>query len=85
MTEPSGDREEHATDGPAVEVDRDVCMGSAECARIAPQAFDLDDAEGLVVLLDGARTTERPRLEQAARECPTAAIRLLTKSPPGRD
>ena len=78
MTESSADRGVHAMDEPVVEVDRDACMGSGECNRIAPQAFDLDDDEALVVVLDGARTTERTRLEQAARECPTAAIRLLT-------
>jgi ferredoxin len=63
-------------------VDLDRCVGSGDCARIAPSAFAVSD-EGFAVVLQGARTVERGRLEAAVRECPTAAI-SLTQPTDGR-
>ena len=56
-----------------VTVDTDLCVGSGDCARVAPTAFEVND-EGFSEVLDGARTTDRSRLEQAVRDCPTGAI-----------
>ena len=59
-----------------VRVDPDLCVGSGDCARVAPTAFEVDD-EGLAVVLEGARTTDRSKLQDAVRECPTGAITLV--------
>ena len=56
-----------------VTVDTDLCVGSGDCARVAPTAFEVND-EGFSVVLEGARTTDRGRLEDAVRDCPTGAI-----------
>lgn len=63
----------------SVEVDEDVCVGSGDCARIAPGAFDVGGADGVAIVLDGAHETDHSRLEQAARECPTGAIHVVTQ------
>jgi ferredoxin len=55
-------------------VDRDVCMGSGNCAFWAPGVFDLDDDGIAVVVGDPAGREEEVR--KAAAFCPTAAIRL---------
>jgi len=59
-----------------VSVDPDVCVGSGDCARVAPAAFEVSD-EGLSVVQEGARTTDRSLLENAVRDCPTGAITLI--------
>ncbi|MEE1755246.1 ferredoxin [Streptomyces sp. SP18CS02] len=58
-----------------VRVDRDRCIGAGMCALTAPQVFDQDDDEGLVVLLD----TRPPREQHAAVRivtgvCPASAV-----------
>jgi len=55
-----------------VEVDRDVCIGSGDCARIAPTAFVLAD-DGFAHVLDPS-TVDEETLRQAQRSCPSGAI-----------
>ncbi len=55
-----------------VEIDREKCMGSGNCAYWAPAVFDLDDDGFAIVVGDPAADEERVRL--AAQSCPTAAI-----------
>ena len=58
-----------------IAVDRDLCIGSAICVDLAPEVFQLDDtATATVVNPHGASDEE---LLQAARDCPTEAIRLF--------
>lgn len=57
-----------------VRVDQELCIGSAECGRIAPDAFALDEALGVSVALPGATATPVERLIEAGRNCPTNAI-----------
>ncbi len=55
-----------------VEVDRDLCIGSAVCVASAPQVFELDDeGKARVIDPDGAPTDE---IVEAARNCPVTAI-----------
>lgn len=61
----------------AVTVDPELCIGSGDCARALPAAFQVDDARGVAVPLAGAATTEIGALLQAARGCPTQAIRIV--------
>ena len=57
-----------------IEVDRQSCTGMAECIRIAPNVFQLDE-ENMAVVVDASAAT-REQLLEAARECPTQAIKL---------
>jgi ferredoxin len=60
--------------GPRVTVDLDRCVGSGDCAMALPQAFALDDADGLARVLDGAASVDPALLRRAAANCPSAAI-----------
>ncbi len=53
-------------------VHRDVCVGSALCVQIAPEAFELDD-EGKSHVVD-ATAADLDTLKEAARNCPVQAI-----------
>jgi ferredoxin len=65
-----------------VAVDRSRCVGAGQCVRVAPDVFDQDEAEGLVLLV-----AEHPEPEiveyvrKAALLCPAQAIRLEEQSP----
>jgi ferredoxin len=56
----------------AIEINRDVCMGSGNCSFWAPGVFDLDD-DGVAVVTDPAGETE-DKIILAAQGCPTQAI-----------
>lgn len=63
-----------------VRVDRDRCLGAGMCALTAPQVFDQDEDEGLVLLLNA-----RPPQDQhaavriAAGVCPAAVITVTQR------
>jgi ferredoxin len=57
-----------------VTVDRELCIGAANCVAIAPAVFQLD-AENIAVINDEDGATEE-LLWQAAEACPTNAITL---------
>ncbi len=63
-------------------VDRDRCVGAGMCALTAPEVFDQDDEEGLVVLkhpvpAPGSLAAAR----MAAGLCPAGAIILHSPEP----
>lgn len=70
--------------GPAaarLSVDRDACRGAGQCAYNAPDLFDQDEEEGLVVLLDAEPAPGRlPSARRAADACPN---RVIVLSEPG--
>jgi ferredoxin len=57
-----------------VSVDRDLCIGSGNCANLAPRAFALDEQQISVVIDPEAATEEQ--LRAAERSCPVGAILL---------
>lgn len=58
-----------------VRVDREACCGSGQCAMIAPEVFDQDEDDGLVLLLDAAPPEPaHPAVREAAAVCPASAI-----------
>ena len=59
---------------PRVRVDPERCIGTGDCARLAPQAFRLDESRGVSVPLPGAETADADVLAEAAFNCPTRAI-----------
>ena len=58
-------------------VDRKTCTGAGNCVRLAPDWFEQDDAEGLVVLLgDSPPDSLKPLMRDVVDACPTGAIRV---------
>ena len=59
-----------------VSVDPELCIGSADCVRLLPDAFRIDGSRGVAVPLAGAAIADRVLLLRARRNCPTHAIEL---------
>ena len=57
-----------------IEVRRDVCVGYASCMVIAPDVFDVDDDNLVVVINDDPDSSLHSDVQQAARSCPKSAI-----------
>lgn len=57
-------------------VDLELCQGHAQCEDAAPEIFEVgDDALSHLRMQDPPEQL-RPRIEEAARRCPTDAIRI---------
>jgi ferredoxin len=65
----------------AVSVDRDLCIGTGDCANLAPLAFRVSDRDFISEVLPGALTTDPALLREAAAACPVEAILLSIRSP----
>lgn len=61
------------------EVDHSICAGYAECARMAPAAFALNENNQSEPLARSAEVSDELLLA-AAQECPTNAIRILASN-----
>jgi ferredoxin len=61
------------------EVDHSICTGYAECARMAPGAFQLN-SDNLSEFIDPPTETTDAGLLAAAEECPTNAIRVVDEA-----
>lgn len=57
-----------------VTVDPELCIGTGDCVRLAPNAFQIDESRGVSVPQAGVATTDDDVLEEAAFNCPTRAI-----------
>ncbi|KDE99296.1 ferredoxin [Mycolicibacterium sp. ELW1] len=57
-----------------VEVDRDRCEGNAVCVGIAPDLFELDDEDYVIVTKDPIPADQEALAEQSIAECPRAAL-----------
>lgn len=61
-----------------VVADRAKCMGAGMCALNAPEVFDQDEDEGLVVVLDAEPPAERRNaVRDAVNLCPASALSLV--------
>lgn len=60
----------------AVSIDPELCIGSGDCVRALPHAFELREDLGVSVPLPEARDTDVDLLLRAAVACPTQAIRV---------
>ena len=60
-----------------VTVDPDLCIGSAECVRILPDGFQIDESRGVSVPQPAARSADVGLLAEAVRSCPTGALRVV--------
>jgi ferredoxin len=69
--------QDRAPAGTSVTVDPELCIGSAECVRLLPTAFRLDDSRGVSVALPGAASAGQELLAGAVEACPTRAIHVV--------
>jgi len=60
-------------------IDPDLCIGSGECSRLVPEAFELDEEAGVSHPLPAAMRTDPDRLRAVAAACPTGAISLVER------
>jgi ferredoxin len=60
-----------------VTIDPELCIGSGDCVRVLPDAFELRDDLGVSVPRPAAADTDPERLVGAAVGCPTQAIRVV--------
>jgi ferredoxin len=58
-----------------VRIDRDSCIGSGNCVKVATDLFVLDD-ESIVVFAPGAGNVSAETVEEACRICPVEALFL---------
>mgnify|MGYP006187950571 FL=1 len=60
-----------------VTADRAACTGSGNCVRLAPEWFDQDEDEGLVILTSDSPPAEFIELMRDVVDmCPTRALEL---------
>ena len=60
-----------------VTVDTDLCIGSADCVRILPSGFQIDEARGVSVPQPSASSADLELLAEVVRSCPTGAVRVV--------
>jgi ferredoxin len=64
-----------------VVVDHEKCCGAGQCVLVAPEVFDQNDDDGIVVLLEAdPGDDQRGPVTEAAQVCPGAAITLEERS-----
>jgi ferredoxin len=61
----------------SVSIDPDYCVGSGDCVRLLPDAFELREDLGVSVPRPAAAGANPDDLVRAARTCPTQAIRVV--------
>jgi ferredoxin len=58
-----------------ITIDREVCIGSGSCVRLAPGVFELDHEE-IAVVVD-AEAAGLDDIREAEESCPTGAILVV--------
>ncbi len=58
-----------------ISINRELCMGSGNCAFWAPGVFDLD-GDGIAIVVDAAAQPQ-DKVVLAAQGCPTQAISIV--------
>ena len=59
-----------------VVVDFDLCQSNATCMAVEPTVFEVRDDGFLYILQENPAEELRPKVEEAARLCPTGAITI---------
>lgn len=64
-----------------VAADKHKCVGAGTCVVVAPDVFDQDDADGIVVLLeDQPGEDRRAAVTEAVDFCPAQALMIVEMS-----
>lgn len=56
-----------------VRIDRELCIGSGNCVKVAPDLFELDD-ETIASFAPGADSVPRAKILDACEVCPVQAL-----------
>jgi len=68
-----------------ISIDADKCVAVGVCALAAPEVFDQNEDDGVVVLLDATPGPEQyDAVQEAIIRCPAAVIRLEQGGEPER-
>ena len=59
-----------------IRVDRDLCEANAVCCGLAPDVFELDDDENLVILTQSPPVDRIERVQLAVARCPKNALSI---------
>jgi len=59
-----------------VRIDRQTCIGSANCIKVAPDLFELD-SENVVTFKGGSAPVGRDQVLEACQVCPVDALIVL--------
>ena len=59
-----------------LEIDMDLCQGHANCMSEAPEIFQVDDKGKLTVLQENPDNSLLKKAQNAAKYCPTSAIKI---------
>ena len=59
-------------------VDRDLCEANAVCCGLAPDVFELDDDENLVIKTQEPPADRLERVSLAVARCPKNALKILS-------
>lgn len=60
-----------------VKVDFDLCESNALCEALAPEVFELDDDDYLMVKQEQVTDENRAGIAQAIAACPRSAISMV--------
>ena len=60
--------------GVTVRIDRERCIGSGNCVKVAPEVFELDDGNIVVFRSDAPDDVDRQRVTEACDVCPVDAL-----------
>lgn len=64
-----------------IEADLEKCVGAGVCVLAAPDVFDQNDDDGVVIVLENRPSApQMPAVLDAAARCPAAVIRLADNS-----
>jgi ferredoxin len=59
-----------------VVVDRDLCESNGVCEGLAPEVFQIDDNDELLILQERPDESLRAKVLDAVRSCPKQALKL---------
>jgi ferredoxin len=57
-------------------VDRDLCESNGVCEGLAPEVFQIDDNDELLILQEHPDESLRAKVQDAVRSCPKQALKL---------
>lgn len=67
------DVEERMLSGLTIRIERDLCVATQNCIRVAPEVFELG-TDQIVTFREDAADIEPDRLVEACAVCPTGAL-----------
>ncbi|ALG85933.1 ferredoxin [Gordonia phthalatica] len=60
-----------------ITVDHDLCESNAVCVGMAPDVFELDDDDYLLILTDDVAESRREEMRQVVASCPRSALSIV--------